>query len=133
LLSSAIPLEVLYITIMQKDVNSNSATGSTCLALGMKARCKLRHVILLWVILRCYLASGNTMIDIEKCLKGSGRRLIEVQFWYFRGVTKEDYEKRSVRIAGVPTEIRTEPLQNRSLAYYRQANLSGVSVLNVKR
>jgi hypothetical protein len=73
------------------------------------------------------------MTDIANCLERSGRRPIDVQFWSFHGGTEEDYEKSSVRTASVPAEIGTEPLLNRSLEHYRQANLSGVSVLNVNR
>jgi hypothetical protein len=93
------PLDVLYITIMHRDVNSNNATGSTCLALGMKARCRL---VYLGEVATClfvcgliygalnisdYLASSDAMMAIGNCLKGGGPHLILV----FYGGTEEDY------------------------------------------
>lgn len=45
--------------------------------------------------------------SIEKDCEGRGRGLIAVLSWHLPRGTKENCEKISVRLAGVPTEVRT--------------------------
>jgi hypothetical protein len=55
-------------------------------------------------------------------MEGSDRELIEVLCWYMPGGTEKD-DENSLRIACVPTEIRTENHLNTSLKRYRYTDL----------
>jgi hypothetical protein len=56
-------------------------------------------------------------------LKGSGRVCIDEISRNFPGGTGENHEKTSLKIAGIPAEIRTENFVNSSLELYCCVNL----------
>jgi hypothetical protein len=63
-------------------------------------------------------------------LEGSDFDLTELLYRDLPGGTEES-NRKSVRIAGIPTEIRNEYLSFTSLECYRHANLLGSRVANI--
>jgi hypothetical protein len=65
-----------------------------------------------------YIASDDMMTDD---LEGSGHSIIKTVYEYLFVGTEQNHEK-TVRIWGVPAEIRTERISNVSIARYRYGN-----------
>jgi hypothetical protein len=63
---------------------------------------------------------------IGKDLEGSGRSLFDIKSQHLSGGTGES-DKTQIRIAGVPTEVRSEHLPNKCKQLYLWSNLISVS------